>query len=64
MTKEMEQSLTRDECATRLNISVKTLDRWRYLGEGPDFHKMGRSVRYELSDVENYLQSKKIKLGG
>lgn len=59
MTRETKTILTREECAERLNISVRTLDRWRYTGEGPAFLKMNRTVRYEESDIENFLHSKK-----
>ncbi|ODU78454.1 MAG: hypothetical protein ABT10_22760 [Novosphingobium sp. SCN 63-17] len=39
------------EVATRLGLSVKTLQNWRGLGKGPKFHKSGRMVRYRLRDI-------------
>jgi len=51
----------RKSCAERLGgISVKTLDTWRYKGEGPDFHKFGNAIRYSEEDIIKYENSRKI----
>jgi predicted DNA-binding transcriptional regulator AlpA len=41
--------------AGRLGISRSTLQSWRYAGRGPRFIKLGRLVRYRVSDVDAYL---------
>lgn len=46
---------TRD-LATRWNISQRTLDRWRWAGEGPSFLKLGGRVVYRLIDIEAFEQ--------
>ena len=47
--------LNQNELAERLNISPRTLERWRWLGEGPRFLKLGGGrVVYRLHDVEIY----------
>ena len=38
----------------RWNISHRTLERWRWVGEGPQFLKIGGRVLYRLEDVEAY----------
>ena len=38
-------------------LKVKTLRRWRVFGKGPRFHKLGGSVRYELHDIEEWLEA-------
>jgi hypothetical protein len=43
------------EVADYLLVPVATLAQWRYLGQGPRFHKVGRFVRYRWSDVETWL---------
>jgi hypothetical protein len=43
------------EVADRLRVPEKTLAQWRYLGQGPQFLKVGRFVRYRWSDVETWL---------
>jgi hypothetical protein len=46
--------LNQIELARRWNISPRTLERWRWLGEGPVFLKLGGRVSYRLEDVETY----------
>ncbi len=45
------------EAASYLNVSVSTLRRWRAdrNGRGPDFLKLGASVRYELAALLEYI---------
>ncbi len=45
------------ELAVRWGISHRTLERWRWTGEGPKFLKVGGRVVYRLADVEEYEQS-------
>lgn len=40
--------------ADRWNISHRTLERWRWTGEGPHFIKLGGRVVYRLEDVEAF----------
>jgi hypothetical protein len=42
----------------RLGVSVRTLERWRWLGMGPRFMKVGGRVRYRLADIEAFEQSR------
>lgn len=44
--------LTQLELARRWNISARTLERWRWLGQGPIYLKLGGRVAYPLADVE------------
>jgi len=43
------------DAADYLNLSVDTLAEWRCRGGGPIFHKLGRAVRYRLSDLDAWL---------
>ena len=52
-----ETHLNQLELAVRWRISHRTLERWRWTGEGPKFLKVGGRVVYRLSDVEEYEQS-------
>ena len=40
--------------AERWDISPRTLERWRWVGQGPKFLKLGGRVVYRLQDVEDY----------
>jgi excisionase family DNA binding protein len=42
--------LTVEQTAKMLNVSVKTLEKWRAEGIGPRFIKVGRRVMYTLTD--------------
>ena len=46
--------LTQVELAARWRISPRTLERWRWAGEGLPFTKVGGRVLYSLSDIEAY----------
>lgn len=43
--------------AMKLDVSRKTLQSWRYAGQGPRFIKIGRLVRYRVGDVDAYLRA-------
>jgi hypothetical protein len=42
------------ELAARWGMSVRTLERWRFLRQGPPFLKLGGRVAYCLTDVEAF----------
>jgi predicted DNA-binding transcriptional regulator AlpA len=46
-----ERWLSRRELADRYGLPVKTLAQWASRGTGPRYARMGRHVRYRLSDV-------------
>ena len=46
--------LNQIQLAARWNISHRTLERWRWSGDGPLFIKIGGRVVYRLADVEAY----------
>ena len=43
--------------ATKLAVSRKTLQSWRYAAKGPRFIKVGRLIRYRSADVDAYLRA-------
>lgn len=49
--------LTERDVAALLAISTKTLQRWRWLGGGPPYRKLGHAVRYRRADVEAWADS-------
>ena len=50
--------LTEGQAAEFLNLKKKTLQAWRVRGGGPPFLKLGRAVRYRISDLENFLNER------
>ena len=49
--------LNQKELARRWGISHRTLERWRYSGQGPTFLKLGGRGLYRLADVEDFERS-------
>ena len=54
MNTQHEQHLNQRELAKRWGISPRTLERWRSIGFGPAFLKLGGRVAYRLSDIEAF----------
>jgi predicted DNA-binding transcriptional regulator AlpA len=52
--------LRQDEVATILRTSPQTLANHRSLGVGIPYIRLGRSVRYLKSDVEDYIMRNRI----
>lgn len=60
-TENLKQLLTEAETSEYLGgLSPLTLRRWRSVGEGPDFVKLGPSrnapVRYRIADLEAWIR--------
>jgi len=56
----MQPLLTQRQAAALLCLSERTLERFRVSGVGPKFVRMGKSVRYRLSDVEAWIASRVV----
>lgn len=46
--------MTTKQAAEMLGLSPRTLENWRVRGDGPGFVKVGRAVRYSMSDLVLY----------
>ena len=46
--------INQHQLAKRWDISPRTLERWRWKGEGPPYLKLGCRVVYRLEDVEKF----------
>jgi hypothetical protein len=56
--RELDKLLTETEAAELRRQSVRTLQSERLHGGGCPFVKLGRSVRYRLSDVLKFIESR------
>ena len=45
-------------------LAVKTLQQRRWLGKPPTYLKLGRLVRYRISDLEQFLDSCTVEARG
>lgn len=56
----MDTLMTPQEVADHLRIAPRTLETWRYRGQGPVFVRLeSGAVRYRLADLESYLESRR-----
>ena len=51
---EVVRHLTQLDLARRWRVSPRTLERWRWLRQGPAYLKLGAAVAYRLEDVEAF----------
>ena len=55
--------LTTSEAASYLSINTQTLKQWRSIGSpGPNYIKVGYSVRYSKKDLDRWLKKQKVKV--
>jgi predicted DNA-binding transcriptional regulator AlpA len=52
--------MTQREAALAMQLSERTLERWRVAGDGPKFIRLGRSIRYRLTDIEAHIASRAV----
>lgn len=51
--------LTELEAAEILNVEPTTLRRWRWVGRPPSFLKIGAAVRYDLADLQKFIEARR-----
>jgi predicted DNA-binding transcriptional regulator AlpA len=55
-----ETALTESKVAEQLGLSAATLRAWRHRGKGPRYLRLGRSVRYLPSDVDDFVRASAV----
>jgi hypothetical protein len=54
--KKKKEWLNEKELAKELNISFRTLQKWRQRGVGPPYHKVaGKLIKYYRPEVDEYF---------
>ena len=54
------RALTERQVAEWLGMSAGTLRAWRHRGKGPRFLRLGRSVRYLPSDLDDFVRASAV----
>jgi predicted DNA-binding transcriptional regulator AlpA len=54
--------LTEKEAARILGLAVSTLQQRRFQGRQPNYLKIGRAVRYRLSDLQEFMDSCQVRV--
>ena len=59
----MDELVSEQELAAWLKVSPHTLRTWRNRSQGPAFVRAGSLYRYKVSDVQTWLDARKITPG-
>ena len=61
----MESSFLLNErvAAQLIGCSVALMRKWRRLGQGPNYVKIGRLVRYRQADIDAFLEAHRVVMG-
>lgn len=54
MTSPFKYIFTTKELADRWSLKPQTIANWRAKGTGPEFIKLGHSVRYHIEEIEKH----------
>ena len=54
--------LTTTEAAPHVRLSPRTLEKYRVLGGGPKYKKLGARVFYSLTDLKAWLESRTFEM--
>ena len=56
---EPDQMVPEAVVAELLCQSIRTIQKWRITGYGPEFYKIGRSVRYKRAEVVEWINARR-----
>lgn len=57
---KVDRFLSPAEVAEMLQVSMRTLDRYRRAGTGPDYCRIANRVRYRQRDVTAWVRAQKV----
>ena len=60
---EPAERVTTEQAAKIMGVSPITMAIWRTKGQGPDYDKIGRAVRYEIHLLEKFARQNRDRLG-
>lgn len=49
--------MTIEELCSAINVTKQTLAKWRVLGEGPKYARLGKSIFYRYGDVLQWIEN-------
>jgi predicted DNA-binding transcriptional regulator AlpA len=57
MSDTIHRYLNEHQVSSMTGLSLGSLRNWRWLGKGPVYVKIGRSVRYKESDILEFMEA-------
>lgn len=64
MSSNHDRLLSRREVERRFGITKRYLEVAAVRGDGPPMIKMGRSVRYRVADIVDWIEARRILVSG
>ena len=55
-----DRLLREQEVSEMLGVAIATLHAWRRVGKPPAFIRLGRAVRYRLSDLRELIRQRRL----
>ncbi len=56
--------LNEEQAAKILGCTVSAMRKWRLLGKGPAYCRIGRLVRYSEADLASFLDANRVQPAG
>lgn len=63
MSTSVKNLVSPQAVAAHLDMTVQALATMRFRGEGPAYVKVGRRVRYNMADVEQWIDAQTVRPG-
>jgi predicted DNA-binding transcriptional regulator AlpA len=60
MNPTTSQSVKDTKAAIIMGLQTQTLRNWRAQSKGPPYIKIGRSVRYDINDLLEYMAKRRV----
>jgi predicted DNA-binding transcriptional regulator AlpA len=61
MERKIQQYVTEKEVSRITGLALPTLRNYRHLNKGPTYFKIGRSVRYSIDDIFDFMEQRRIE---
>ncbi len=59
----VDKLIDEKEAAEILGCTVSAMRKWRFLGKGPAYCRVGRLVRYSEADLAAFLDANRVQPG-
>ncbi len=59
----LDRLLSVQDLADYLGVPVATIYAWRHRGDGPTGFRVGKYVRYQMSDVQEWIEGQLEQVG-
>ena len=61
---DLDLMLDEKKAAPFLSVSCAALSKWRFLGEGPAYHRLSRKkILYRVGDLVDFLKNCRVEPG-